>query len=217
MDKKEFTKAIEDLKSNSTKRNFEQSVELILNFKDIDLKKPEQQLNYFAQLTHSTGKKKKICALSGPELEEEATKVCDNTILQKDFGKYMKDVKLSKKIANEYDFFIAQANIMADIAKAFGRTLGVRSKMPNPKSGCVVPPKAKLEALYKKLQTTVHVNVRKAPYFQVLIGTEKMKTEDIADNAVVLVDSVLHHLPNEKNNLRSIHVKLTMSKPVKVF
>ena len=47
MDKSQLQKAIEEVRKNSTKRNFKQSFDLIINLKNLDLKKPEHQIELF--------------------------------------------------------------------------------------------------------------------------------------------------------------------------
>jgi large subunit ribosomal protein L1 len=121
-----------------------------------------------------------------------------------------------KKIASEHDYFIAQATVMPKIATSFGRVLGPKGKMPNPKAGCVVPPNANLKPLYDKLQKTVRVTAKTAMMIQAPVATEAMKEEDIADNIKTLYDQIIHHLPAEKNNIRRVLLKLTMGKPIKL-
>ena len=103
-------------------------------------------MDTFITLPHTKGKKAKVCALIGPELEQQAKQVCDSVVLSDSFDRF-KDKKDIKKLADSFDFFIAQANIMPKIATAFGRVFGPRGKMPNPKAGCVVPPNANLKPL----------------------------------------------------------------------
>jgi len=213
MDKQKLIKALEDLKQNSQKRNFNQTYELIVNVQGLDFKKTENQVDFFMNIPHKI-KQKKICALVGPELYEDAKKICDRAISQEDFEKY-KDKKVSKKLAREFDFFLAQANIMSGIASTFGKVLGPKGKMPNPKSGCIVPPKGNLKVIYEKLQTTIRVSA-KTPVMHCPIGKEDFPTEKVADNLLAVYDSLVHHLPNEKNNIKGVYVKLTMSKPVKL-
>ena len=215
MNKEEIQSALAKAKDISEKRNFKQSFDLIINLKGLDTKKPEHQIDTFITLPHARGKKVKVCALVGAELAEQARNVCDSAILSDDFDKY-KDKKEAKKIANSYDFFIAQANIMPKVASAFGRVFGPRGKMPNPKSGSVVPPNANLKPLYEKLQRTVRAITKAAPLIQCAIGTEDMNTNEITENALTVYSSLLQVLPNEKHNINGIYVKLTMGKPVKV-
>ncbi len=213
MDKQKLIKALEDLKSNSQKRNFNQTYELIVNVQNLDFKKTENQVDFFMNLPHKI-KQKKVCALVGSEIYDDAKKTCDRAISQEEFEQY-KDKKAAKKLAKEFDFFLAQANIMTGIASTFGKVLGPKGKMPNPKSGCVVPPKGNIKAIYEKLQTTIRVSA-KTPVMHCSIGKEDFPAEKVADNLLAVYDSLVHHLPNEKNNIKGVYVKLTMSKPVKL-
>jgi len=216
MNKNLIIQALNKARETSQKRKFKQSVELIINFRDLDLKKPEHQLEMYIQLHKPKEKKIKICGLVGPELHEQAKQAFDNAILIDDFEKYTKDKKSAKKIAREYDFFIAQANIMPKIAAAFGKYLAPIGKMPNPKAGCIVPPNANLTQLNEKLQKTVKVSVKKDPLFQTFVGYEDTKEEEIIDNIETIYNQVESHLPNEKRNIRSVYVKLTMGPAVKI-
>ena len=215
MERQDVLNAIKEVRSKSLKRNFTQGFDLVVNLKDLDLKKPEHQVDLFVMITH-TPKKKKIAALVGPEMAVDAKAVMDSVITSDEFPKYAKDKKITKKLAGEFDFFIAQANLMAQVAGAFGRVLGIRGKMPNPKAGCVVPPKTPLKPLYDKLQNTVRVSAKKDLMIQCLVGNEKMEDEDIAENIMTIYNALIHHLPNEENNVRKTTLKFTMGAPVKV-
>jgi len=215
MDKEQIQSALLKTKDISEKRKFRQSYDLIINLQGLDPKKQEHQIDAFVTLPHSRGKKVKVCALVGPELEEQAKGLCDLVIMSDNFEKY-KDKKEQKKIANNFDFFIAQANIMPKVATAFGRVFGPRGKMPNPKSGCVVPPNANLRPLYEKLQKTIRLSSKSAPLIQCGIGKEDMSDKDVAENALTVYQSLLNVLPNDKHNVKGTYIKLTMGKPVKV-
>ena len=215
MDKTQVTQTLKKIKENSQKRNFTQSYDLIINLRDIDLKKPEQSVNAFATLHYSKGKKVKICALVGPELLPQAKEVCDLAVSVDDFPKYQ-DKKQAKKLAGSYDFFIAQATIMPKLATVFGRVFGPRGKMPNPKSGCVVPPNANLKPLYEKLQKTVKIQTKNDPIIQTIVGNESMKDEEIVDNIMTVYDALVNQLPSGRDNIRNVFIKLTMGKSFEV-
>jgi large subunit ribosomal protein L1 len=161
-------------------------------------------------MPYGWGKKVSVCAFVGHELQKQAESICDETILVDNFPKY-KDKKL-KKLAKKYDFFIAQANIMPQVATNFGRVLGPLAKMPNPKIGCVLPPNGNVKAVYEKLQKTKKLMSRNNPIIQCSVGKEDMKDEEIIDNVMSVYNTLVHALPNEKHNIKNAYLKMTMSK-----
>lgn len=215
MNKEKIIESIKKIKADSKKRKFKQRIDLIVNLKSLDLKKTDQQVDFYVSIPHNAGRKKSICALIGPELKDEG-KNCDEAIMVDDFVKYQQNKSDAKKLAEKHDFFVAQATVMPKIAAAFGRVLGPRGKMPNPKAGCVVPPKANLKVLSEKLQLQTRVMAKTQPLVQCLVGTEDMKEEDVAENISVIYDQLIHHLPLEKNNIKSVFIKLTMGKAEKI-
>ncbi len=216
MDKQTVQKAIDELKKQE-KRKFSQTYDLIVTLKALDIKKPENQVDFFALIKQPRSKKARVCALVGPELKAEAESVCDTVIEEKDFDQYAKDKKKAKKLADAHTFFLGQANIMPKIATVFGKILGPKKKMPNPKAGCIVPPKAALKPLYEKLQRTVAVTAKERPMIQLVVGTEQTSDDILIDTVLSLYAQILSHLPAEKNNIHHVYLKLTMSKPVKLI
>ena len=179
MDKESIKKAL-DLLKQQPKRGFVQTYDLVINLKNFDVK--THPVDFFAVLPHPKGKKIKIAAFVDQELVAQSTKFCDVTLRETDFEKYKNDKKLAKKLGEDYDFFIAQANLMAKVAAAFGKVLGTKGKMPNPKLGCVVPPTANLEPLVKRLNLSVRLSAKKGMNLQCLVGKEDQPDEQIIDN-----------------------------------
>ena len=200
----------------SDKRGFSQSVDLVVPLTGLDLKKPEHQVDFFLDLPTGSGKKARVCALIGPELQAEAAAACDGKVMQEDFPNYGKNKKLTKKLVKQFDFFIGQANIMPQIAATFGRVLGPKGKMPNPKAGCVVPPKAALRPLVERLQKLVHVSAKTVPMVQCRVGNESMTNDAIAANLLAVYDQVVHSLPAGEQNMKAAYVKLTMGAPIRL-
>jgi len=216
MDKNKILTALKKAKESSTKRNFNQTVDLIVTLKDLDLKKPDHQVDLFLSLHHSNGKEIKVCGLVGPELKDSAEKDLDFSVNVDKFPNYAKDKKLIKKLSQDYDFFVAQATLMPKVAQTFGRVLGPKNKMPNPKSGCVVPPNANLAQVKTKLQNMIRIFVKTSMQYQVAVGKEDMKDEEIVDNVLTIYDQLIHHLPNEIHNIKSLFLKLTMGPSIKI-
>ena len=212
MDKKDILTAIQEVRKTSPKKKFTQSLDLIINLKDLNLKRETDKVNTFFQFPFSNGKKVKICALVDQALVNTAKKNCDHVILTEAFNSL--DKKQIKKLGSDYDYFVAQANIMPAIAKAFGKTLGPKGKMPNPKAGCVVQPTEDLTPVVKKLQNTVKLETKNELAVKVRAGTEAMKDEELADNIFAVYDKVIHSVPQEMQNVKNVMIKLTMGKPV---
>ena len=211
MDKETVKKALTELKQSP--RKFSQSYDLVINLKNLDVK--THPVDIFVTMPHGKGKKVKVAAFVGQEMAEQAGKVCDLVIRETEFSGYPK--KAAKKLAEQYDYFIAQANLMGKVAGAFGKVLGTKGKMPNPKQGCVVPPSANLEPLVKRLGQTVRLQAKKATNMQCMVGKDTQPDDEIAANVLSVYNAVVKQLPNEMQNVKNIALKLTMSKPVKLW
>ena len=214
MEKNQVLETIKLVREFSKKRNFNQAFDLIITLKNLNLKKQEENVDLFLNLPHSRGKQLKICALVDDNLEAKA-KIFDHVVNANTFKKY-EDPKLAKKLASSYDLFIAQANLMGQIATAFGKILGPKGKMPNPKSGAVVLPTADMEALKIRFSKLVRLQTKKEPIIKTSIGSVAMKDEDISANILAAYNALVHALPQEQGNIKEVMLKLTMSPRVKL-
>ncbi len=198
-------KALDELKKQE-KRKFEQSVDLIINLKKIDVKKT--QINLFVNLPHKI-KDKKICGFI-----ESKTNLID-TIPKAAFAKY-KDKKSIKNLTKQYDFFISSAPNMPSVATTFGRVLGPAGKMPSPKLGILMNDSEKdITDLVKKINTIVRVQV-KEPSVKISIGKENMDNQKIIENIKTAYHALMNELPNKNDNIKSVMIKFTMTKPLRV-
>ena len=216
MDIKKISKKISEARGAAKKRKFPQSIDFIVTFKDIDMKNADQQVDFYVQLHHKTTKKRKICAIVSPELKTKASEIFDTVILEEDFDEFKKNPKKLKPIVADHVFFVAQANLMPRVAATFGRVLGPRGKMPNPKAGCVIDIKTDLKDLYEKLQNLVKVSAKLQPHIQCSVGTENMEDDKLADNAYTIYEGLIHHLIKGEHNIKTAFVKLTMGPSVEV-
>ena len=214
MDKKQALQAVHYLQEHSPKRGFKQNYDLLITLKQLNIKKDTDKVLIFTALPHPKGKKAKIGAFVGQELVTSAKANCDKVITLEEFKTY--DKKTIKKLARDIDYFIAQATLMPQVAAAFGKVLGPLGKMPNPKAGCVVPPTADLKQIVQKLQNTIRLETKTDTVIRTVIGTQESKDEDLAENIIHTYNTVMHALPQEKNNIKRVYLKLTMSPAVDV-
>jgi len=205
MNKEKIIEAIGKLRQNE-KRKFNQSVDLLVNLRNFDIKR--ESVNLFVDLPHKI-KDVKIAAF----LDKKNNAI--ETIAKQDFESY-KDKKKVKKLIKNYDFFIGSARIMPLIAATFGRYLGPAGKMPSPQLGIIKDETEKdINETVKKFEKIVRIK-SKEPSLKFSIGNESMKDEDIAENIETAYNSILNVLPRKKENLKSIMIKFTMTKPVKL-
>ena len=208
---------IEEALKNSKKRKFSQSIDVSIGIRGLDFKMPKNHIDEVMILPYSRGKKIKICGLVDKELEVEANKYFDKVIIKDDFVKFNGKKKELKKLASSYDFFVAQMNVMGQIAKVFGRVFGPKGKMPNPKAGCVVPPNAKLDIVKEKLDKLIILKAKKSPVLNVRVGNEKSDINHVAENIHYILTQVSSHLPNGEQNIKHVHVKTTMGSSIRVM
>ncbi len=212
MEINDIKKAIEEVKARGPKRNFNQSIDLVINLRNMDIKKTP--ISAYHPLKHNF-KKIKICCFSDESLRAKIEKIFDRVISKSQLS-LMGDKKEIKKLAKEYDYFVAQADLMPLIASKLGRFLGSRGKMPNPAAGCIFLPNADLEALKNKLQFLKKIQTKSESAIRVCVGKEDMKDENLIENVKEIYDYVLSLLPEGKNNIRSVLLKLTMGPVYKI-
>jgi large subunit ribosomal protein L1 len=187
-------------------RKFDQSVDLMINLQKFDIKK--NQLNFFISVPHKI-KDKKICGF----LEIKNDNV--DTIMKSEFKRYSTKQEV-KKLANKYDFFIAQASLMPLVATTFGRALGPTGKMPSPQLGVMINVEDKgIKELIEKINTSVKIKIKEASV-KVSVGKQSMKDEDLIENIVAIYNGVLKAMTKGKENIKNIEVKFTMTKPQKI-
>lgn len=208
--KENFEKALQIIRKQEEekhkKTNFDQSVDLIINLRDIDLKRTS--LNFLIALPHKV-KEKKVAGF----LEKKSGII--DTITKLEFDNF-KDKKSLKKLIKEYDFFIANAKLMPAVASTFGRVLGPAGKMPSPQMGVLTSEdENSIKRVMEKIDSVIKVRA-KEPSIKLAIGKQSSKDEEIAENAFFVFDEILKNLPKQKENLKSVLIKFTMSKPVKV-
>lgn len=213
VNKEDFSKAIEQLRKDSKKRKFSQALELIVNFKHVDLKK--NPVDSFVVLPHAFTKQTKVCAIVDDDYINQTKGSCDRVISKTELDKWTNNKNI-KKLGKEFGFFISQANLMGLVATKFGRILGPMGKMPNPKFGGVVPPGGDLKPAVTKFRKSIRIMNKNEPILKTRIGYEDMKDEDLTVNAFHIYDNLVHALPHGEINIHSVLVKFTMSKPIEV-
>ncbi len=202
-----FSEALKKLRKRSKKRNFNQTFDIIINLKNFD---PRKEVVNTSIILPIIGKKKKICAFL-----EHPSKAVDYVITKNEIEQIeLKDIK---KLAKEYDFFIANAKLMPKIASKFGKILGMAGKMPDPKIGGVLAQENEdvINSTVKKLSNILKIRSKEAS-IKIGVGKENMSDEELIKNAETAFKTIVKALPKKEFNVKSVLLKFTMSSPVKI-
>lgn len=212
MAEKATVTAVKKALEHSPKRNFVQTVDLSINLKDVDMSIPKNRIQEDIILPHGRGKPIKVCVFGSGEMLLKAKDVADRVVSVEELGTIADDKKQAKKMANEFEYFIAEAPLMPTIGKRLGIVLGPRGKMPKP-----IPPGADPRPMIDNLRKSVSVRSRDRLTFHTAVGTTDMTPEDIADNIELIVKRLGMKLEKGTMNIRSAFVKTTMGPSEKVI
>jgi large subunit ribosomal protein L1 len=212
LDQKTIQTAVKEAKEKSQKRKFNQSIELILKLQDIDMKAPESKIQEVIELPYALEKPNRICVIASGELAMKARRANAELVMEKTELEAIAGKKQEmRRIANEYDFFIAEAPLMPLVGRTLGSVLGPRAKMPIP-----VPPSADIAGLIAKHRKTIVVRMRGQPILQNRVGMENMKEEEITENIQAVLKVLEGKLKKGMKNIKFAYVKTAMGTPVKI-
>ena len=204
MIKDAVTKALND----KGKRKFRQSVEFIINFKGIDFKKPENRFNIDIILPNGRGKDVKVLVFADGQLAMDAKNAGAEVKSAGDIPDLAKDHRKLKQLAKDY-VFLAEPKLMVTIGKSLGSVLGKMGRLPKPIIGDV---KQAIERAKRSVR--VGTKGKYLPVVHTLVGSENMDVNQLIEN----IESVYEKVKGKvgEQNIKSLYVKLTMGKPIKI-
>ncbi|MFV8516018.1 50S ribosomal protein L1 [Mycoplasma aquilae] len=177
----DLAQAIELAKKTSYAK-FDASIDLAFNL-NLDVRKADQQLRGAVLLPHGTGKsvrvlvatnnveKQKLAAEAGADIVVDA-QALEQRIKEDNF---------------DFDVMVADPAMMPLLGK-YGKKLGPKGLMPNPKTGTVTPTPEKAVEELKKGKANYRTD--KAGIVHSLIGKASMSTEALVDNAQTLISLI---------------------------
>jgi large subunit ribosomal protein L1 len=202
-------------------RNFDESIDLIINVKDVNLNDPKQRLDKELILPNKivTSDIPNACVVASDEILLEAKNIGLDTLGVDDLVKLNnEEKKVKKKFVKKYDFFIVEDKMMPNIARYLARFLGPIGKMPKPfPSGYgIVSNPDDLKVAVDRYLKTIRVQLKKQPIIQVKVGKKSMEQGKVFENVKAVVNYIADQMPHKYNNLKSMFLKTTMGKPVKI-
>ena len=207
----QLVEVIKKAKESDKTRKFQQSIEMILVFKDIDVKKGFA-ISETIQLPKKMSKAASVCIIATGDLGIKAKNAkADRVMNEAELVQLGKNKRESRKVINKYDFFLADTKLMPTVGKVLGQLLGPRGKMPTP-----IPFNAPVESLLERFRTSVGVKVKGSLSLSCKIGEESMDDAALAANANTIAAAIEKKLPNGDKNIRKIMIKTTMGKAIRL-
>jgi len=211
MKQEDLMKALGTCLEEKGKRKFTQSVEFIINFRGVDFSKQDSRMNLSIALPNGTGKSTKVAVFADGQMALDVKNAGADLVMSgAEIPELAKDKTKLKTLIKDHIFF-AQPNLMMQVGKNLGQSMGVRDKLPKPIVGSSFEKLAEAEKRTVKLKS----KGKYLPTVSCLVGTETMPPEKIAENVTQVYEAVSNAVG--KQSLKSAFVKLTMGKPVRVI
>jgi len=202
-------------------RKFDESIDLIINIKDVNLNDPKNRIDKEIILSNDivTDDKPNICVIASDEILLEAKKLGVDTVGSDGLiNLNNEEKKVKKKFAKKYDYFVVEDKMMRDVARYLARFLGPVGKMPKPFPtgyGIISSPED-LKIAYERYKKIIRIQMKKQPIIFVKIGKKSMNVDKLYENIKTVVDFIADQMPHRFNNFKSMYLKSTMGKPIKV-
>jgi len=202
-------------------RKFDESIDFIINLKDINLNDPKQRIDKEILLPNNiiTNDKPNVCVIASDEILLEAKNLGLDTIDSDGLVKLNnEEKKVKKKFVKKYDFFIVEDKMMPNVARYLARFLGPLGKMPKPfPSGYgIISNPNDLQVAIERYLKIIRIQLKKQLLIQVKIGKKSMAKEKVFENMKTIVEYIADQMPHKYNNIKSMFLKTTMGHPIKV-
>jgi large subunit ribosomal protein L1 len=201
---------VQDIKKlkDESKRGFKETIDLAISIQGLDVKKPENRMREAIRLPNKV-KDAQVCfivdGLYGIATETKFKVLSKNDL---DFKK-----REGRNLARDSDFFAIESPLMPAAAKALGKYIGPRNKQMIP----LLPTTKDLKPFLEGLDFTVQLNITKSPTVQIPIGKTTLKDEQILENYNYVLEKIKGKLESKKAQIKTIYIKTTMGKPMKVM
>ncbi len=204
----ETLRVISEMKDKSPKRRFNEVIDLVVLLRGIDLKRnPNAKINEVVKLPHPPNKPIKIAVIGRGEFALKAKEAGADRVLEPEEIESMAGNKKNlKKLARDYDFFIAQADMLPKIVRYIGPVFGPRNKMP---INLPVTAVSQLPSTIEGLKRSVRIRMKDQPLIHVKVGSRDMDPEGILDNIRTIL-SVIERKYEDPSKIAKIYVKTTM-------
>lgn len=193
------------------KRNFVETVELQIGLKNYDPQR-DKRFSGAVRLPNCPRPRMAICVLGDEKHCDEAKAAGLPFRSVEDLKKLNKGKKEVKKLAQEFDAFLASDSVIKQIPRLLGPGLNKAGKFPTP-----ISHGDDLKAKCEELKGTIKFQLKKVLCLGVAIGHVSMTEDEIVANTMMSINFLVSLLKKNWQNVRSLFIKSTMGKPIRVY
>eukprot|EP00048_Salpingoeca_helianthica_P014221 m.220697 g.220697 ORF g.220697 m.220697 type:complete len:217 (-) comp15634_c0_seq1:114-764(-) len=193
------------------KRKFVETIELQITLKNYDPQK-DKRFSGSIRLPHIPKPRMKICMLGDAAHIEKANSIHLASMDAEALRKLNKNKKLVKKLAKQYDQFVASPALIKQIPKLLGPGLNKAGKFP-----VLVNHDEDLGAKVDELKATIKFQMKKVLTLGVAVGHVGMAPEQLLQNISQSVNFLVSLLKKNWQNVRSLTIKSTMGAPQRLY
>merc|ERR1711941_245904 len=197
--------------SKDKNRKFTESVELQIMLKNYDPQK-DKRFSGTVKLPNVAKPKFTVCILGNQAHIDEAQKNGIPHMSVDDLKKLNKGKKLVKKLAKSYDAFLASDALIRQIPRLLGPGLNEAGKFPP-----ILAQGEDMVGKIEEMKATIKFQMKKVLCLAVAVGTVEMTDDQIVQNLNMSVNFLVSLLKKQWQNVRSLHIKSTMGKPVRLY
>ena len=213
VEKSVIVDALKKAKEEAPERKFTESVDMTINFKNIDMSQPKNRIDEIILLPHGNGRVVKIAVLGTGDIITQAKDSGVELIMgPEEIERLGGAPREARKVACEHQFFLADTAVMSLVGRWLGPRLGPRGRMPQP-----IPAGTDIRPMVERLRKSVKVRTKDKMSFSLKIGTTTMSEAEISDNIDAVLKRVLAKLEMGEYQIRSVYVKTTMGPSVRVM
>jgi large subunit ribosomal protein L1 len=197
------------LKQTATAK-FDESVDFAVRL-GVDPKHADQMVRGAVALPHGTGKTVRVLVFAQGDAAKAALAAGADFVGADDI------IEKINTGWTEFDKAVATRDLMGKVGK-LGRVLGPRGLMPNPKIGTVVGPEAIAETVRELKGGKIDFRVEKAGVVHASIGRCSMTADQIRENALAMVATLLRLKPSTAKGtyLRGAALSSTMGPGIRL-
>ena len=187
-------------------RKFVETIELQIGLKDYDTQR-DKRFAGTVKLPHVPRMRLKVCILGDAVHCEQAQNLGMPFRSVDDLKKLNKNKKLVKKLALQYDAFLASQVLIPQIPRLLGPGLNKAGKFPT-----LVTHNDSLEAKVLDLKKQVKFQLKKVLCLGVAVANVEMSPDECRQNIVMSINFLVSLLKKNWNNVKTLHIKSTMGK-----